>query len=133
MEDFVSVIICCKTCYMRNKNILKTQITFQVFVYSEPAAKSKNKKTTKKKKKNKKKKKKKMTKHSYRIKRHIWNTLRNAVQPLILILSHRNCHAWSYTKTHMHQSAIYRTTNGYRIPGIPNRHGQISIPYEIQK
>ena len=27
--------------------------------------------------------------------------LRNAVQPLILILSHRNCHAWSYTKTNM--------------------------------
>ena len=39
--------------------------------------------------------------------------LRNAVQSLILILSHRNCHAWSYTKTNMHQSAIYRTTNGY--------------------
>ena len=54
--------------------------------------------------------------------------LRNAVQPLILILSHRNCHAWSNTKTNMHQSAIYRTTNGYmfRIPGIPHRHGQIS-------
>ena len=27
--------------------------------------------------------------------------LRNAVQSLILILSHRNCHAWSYTKTNM--------------------------------
>ena len=61
--------------------------------------------------------------------------LRNAVQPLILILSHRNCHAWSYTKTNMHQSAIYRTTNVYmfRMPGIPHRHGQISTPYEIQK
>ena len=61
--------------------------------------------------------------------------LRNAVQPLILILSHRNCHAWSYPKTNMHQSAIYRTMNGYmfRIPGIPHRHGQISTPYEIQK
>ena len=61
--------------------------------------------------------------------------LRNAIQSLILILSHRNCHAWSYTKTNMHQSAIYRTTNGYmfRIPGIPHRHGQISTPYEIQK
>ena len=32
--------------------------------------------------------------------------LRNAVQSLILILSHRNCHAWSYTKTNMHQSAF---------------------------
>ena len=54
--------------------------------------------------------------------------LRNVVQPLILILSHRNCHAWSYTKTNMHQSAIYRTMNGYmfRIPGIPHRHGQIN-------
>ena len=54
--------------------------------------------------------------------------LRNAVQSLILILSHRNCHAWSYTKTNMHQSAIYRRMNGYmfRIPGI-------STPYEIQK
>ena len=47
--------------------------------------------------------------------------LRNTVQPLILILSHRNCHAWSYTKTNMHQSAIYRTTNSYMFwrPGIP--------------
>ena len=53
----------------------------------------------------------------------LFTLLRNAVQPLILILSHRNCHAWSYTKTNMHQSAIYRTTNGYmfRIPGIPHR------------
>ena len=49
--------------------------------------------------------------------------LRNAVQPLILSLSHRNCHAWSYTKTNMHQSAIYRTTNGYifRIQGSLSR------------
>ena len=54
---------------------------------------------------------------------------------LILILSHKNCHAWSYTKTNMHQTAIYRTTNSYmfRLPGIPHRHGQNSIPYEIQK
>ena len=29
--------------------------------------------------------------------------LRNAVQPLILILSHRNCHAWSCTKTNTYQ------------------------------
>ena len=45
--------------------------------------------------------------------------LRNVVQPLILILSQRNCHDWSYTKTNTHQSAIYRTTNGdmFRIPG----------------
>ena len=46
--------------------------------------------------------------------------LRNTVQPLILILSHRNCHGWGYTKTNMHQSAIFTerrtaTCFGYRV------------------
>ena len=43
----------------------------------------------------------------------------NTVISLILILSHTNCHAWSYTKKNTHMSAIYRMTNAYmfRIPG----------------
>ena len=57
---------------------------------------------------------------------YTFTLLRNAVQSLILILSHRNCHAWSYTKTNSppfteRQTATCSDT-GYPTPTRANLH-----------
>ena len=55
--------------------------------------------------------------------------LRNAVQPLILILSHRNCHAWSYTQnkpapvSHLqNDEGLHVPDTGYPTPTRANLH-----------
>ena len=61
--------------------------------------------------------------------------LRNAIQPLILILSHRNCHAWSYTKGVKVPSAsslsVYTKVLAHNLNDIRNWASLIGLLFRI--